>query len=101
MPVALWRVRTGFVRFQRKVDERPFILCLVNKLSTFCPCPGTREAEFKGDVVTDLVEGIQRQHSIQTVAWMLLVGFSQVCHDNQEQKAGQKDVKNLQAEKCE
>ncbi|KAM5187284.1 von Willebrand factor D and EGF domain-containing protein [Callospermophilus lateralis] len=44
------------------------------------------EADFKSDRLLNLVEEISRQHSIHTVSWTLLVAFSQIYGDNQEQK---------------
>jgi hypothetical protein len=46
-------------------------------LSTFCLYPETlNEAEFKSNILINLAGEISIQHSIQTVAWILLAAFS-------------------------
>jgi hypothetical protein len=53
------------------------------------------EAQFKNNGLINLAEEISRQHSIQAVEELLHATFSQVCRENQEQKAKQKDLNNL------
>jgi hypothetical protein len=52
-------------------------------------------AEFKGDGLTNLTEEILREPSTQTVAMVIAGCFSQVYSENWEQRAEQKDMKNL------
>jgi hypothetical protein len=67
---------------------------LAQNLSTFCSCPKTlSEAEFKSNGLINLVEEISREYSIQTMAWLLLMAFSQVYSENWEQKAEWKYLK--------
>lgn len=49
------------------------------------------EAKFKSNRLTYLAEEISRQHSIQAVAQLLLIAFSQVYRET-EQKVEQKNM---------
>jgi hypothetical protein len=54
-------------------------------LLKFCSCPESLyEAKFKGDRLVYLAEEIQRQVSLQVVAWEFLASFSQIYDDNHE-----------------
>jgi hypothetical protein len=54
------------------------------------------EFELKGDRLITLVDEILRQSSTEAVVWFLPSAFGQTCSKNWEQKAEQKDLKNVQ-----
>lgn len=68
--------------------------CYIMKkhLSMFWKCSkNLSEAKFKSNRLTYLAEEISRQHSIQAVAQLLLIAFSQVYRET-EQKVEQKNM---------
>jgi hypothetical protein len=53
------------------------------------------EAEFKSDILVNPAEKTLRHPKIQAVIWILLASFSHIYYKNRDQRAEQKDLKNL------
>lgn len=65
-------------------------------VSAFFPYPETfQKTKIEGGRLINLVEEMSRWLNIQTVAWILLASFNQMCNKNKGQKADHKNLKNL------
>lgn len=76
---------------------------LEQNVTEFCQCPGNlSEAELKNNRLCQLVEKISRQHSIQTVGYLLISVLIQI-QSELEYLIEQKDMKRAfwQGKECE
>jgi hypothetical protein len=81
----------------RELFKKNFKVADVRISKSSCLCSlRLWKAELKGNRQINLVEEISRYPSSQSVAWLLMVSFSQVYSKSCEKKQGHKGLKNLQ-----